>query len=295
MIAIALVLAAVFVPVAFLGGLTGQLYKQFALTLAVSVMLSAICALTFTPAMCALLLHTGGRSPPRHGPLGCFFAKFNRAVRALAQRLYQVRVGHGPARRARHADLRALLLAVCGLIADAPDGLVPPEDQGYLLAVVSLPPAASLERTNAAMSALTRIAREHPGVDGVVDISGFNLLTGQSVSYNATAFIRLKPWDERKAQSEVGRQLVRTLMGRLNTEIKDANVLVLNPPPIRGLSTAGGFTFVLQNRGGGDTAALPRCCRNFSARPASARRSASSTAASTRAFRRSSTRSTATR
>ncbi len=82
---------------------------------------------------------------------------------------------------------------------------MPPEDQGYVLAVVSLPPAASLERTNAAMSALTRIARERPGVDGVVYISGFNLLTGQSVSYNGTAFIRLKPWDERKKRVRVGR------------------------------------------------------------------------------------------
>ena len=100
----------------------------------------------------------------------------------------------------------ALLVAVWGLIANRPTGLVPPEDQGYVLAVVSLPPAAALERTNAAMSALTRIAREVPGVDGVVYISGFNLLTGQAVSYNGTAFIRLKPWDQRKARSEAGRQ-----------------------------------------------------------------------------------------
>src|SRR5258708_20982848 len=92
----------------------------------------------------------------------------------------------------------ALLVAVWGLIATRPTGLVPPEDQGYVLAVVSLPPAAALERTNAVMSALTHIAREVPGVDGVVYISGFNLLTGQAVSYNATALIRLKPWDPRK-------------------------------------------------------------------------------------------------
>src|SRR5580693_5298786 len=151
-----------------------------------------------------------------------------------------------------------LLVAVWGLISTRPTGLVPPEDQGYLLAVVSLPPAAALERTNAAMSALTHIAREVPGVDGVVYISGFNLLTGQAVSYNGTAFIRLKPWDQRKAPSEAVGSLVPTLMGRLNAQIKDANVLVLNPPPIRGLSTAGGFTFVLQNRGGADTAQLSK-------------------------------------
>jgi hydrophobe/amphiphile efflux-1 (HAE1) family protein len=255
-IAIALVLAAVFVPVAFLGGLTGQLYKQFALTLAVSVVLSAICALTFTPAMCALLLIPIEAAHPRHGPLGWFFSKFN----ALFERSRNGYIG-SVAVMERHAVIvmltfGALLVAVWGLVSTRPTGLVPPEDQGYLLALVNLPPAASLERTNAAMSAVTRIARDTPGIDGVVYISGFNLLTGQSVSYNGTAFLRLKPWDERKKASVQVGSLVRTLTGRLNAEIKDAQVLVLNPPPIRGLSTAGGFTFVLQNRLGSDPAQL---------------------------------------
>jgi hydrophobe/amphiphile efflux-1 (HAE1) family protein len=262
-IAIALVLAAVFVPVAFLGGLTGQLYKQFALTLAVSVVLSAICALTFTPAMCALLLVPVESAHPRHGPLGWFFAKFNSLFeRSRGGYLKTVSVME------RHAIIVmltfcALLVAVWGLISTRPTGFVPPEDQGYLLAVVSLPPAASLERTNAAMSAVTRIARDVPGVDGVVYISGFNLLTGQAVSYNGTAFLRLKRWDERKAKSEAVDSLVRTLTGRLNAQIKDASVLVLNPPPIRGLSTAGGFTFVLQNRGGADTAQLSKVLQDL--------------------------------
>src|SRR4029077_4658440 len=114
-----------------------------------------------------------------------------------------------------------------------------------------------------AMSALTRIAREVAGVDGVVYISGFNLLTGQAVSYNGTAFVRLKPWDQRKARSASADGLVRTLRGRLNTQIKDAQVLVLNPPPIRGLSTAGGFTFVLQNRAGADTAQFSQVLQTF--------------------------------
>jgi HAE1 family hydrophobic/amphiphilic exporter-1/multidrug efflux pump len=257
-IAIALVLAAVFVPVAFLGGLTGQLYKQFALTLAVSVILSAICALTFTPAMCALLLRRVEDSGPRRGPLNWFFARFNRgferardayvsSVSAMARHTLLVMLTFG-----------ALLIAVWGLISTRPTGLVPPEDQGYVIAVVSLPPAAALERTNKVMSDLTRIAREVKGVDGVVYISGFNLLTGQAVSYNGTAFIRLKPWDERKAKPEQAASLVGTLMGRLNSQIKDASILVINPPPIRGLSTAGGFTFVLQNRIGVDTAQFSR-------------------------------------
>ena len=255
-IAIALVLAAVFVPVAFLGGLTGQLYKQFALTLAVSVILSAICALTFTPAMCALLLRRVEPGHERHGLLARFFTRFNRGFeRARNGYLASVSL------MLRHIVLvlltfGLLLLAIWGLIGTRPTGLVPPEDQGFAFAVVALPNGAALERTNAAMSQLTRIAREVPGVDGVVYISGFNLLTGQSVSYNATAFIRLKPWDERRASSESVASLVRTLTGRLNGQIKDANVLVLNPPPIPGLGASGGFTFVLQSRAGADTARL---------------------------------------
>jgi hydrophobe/amphiphile efflux-1 (HAE1) family protein len=262
-IAIALVLAAVFVPVAFLGGLTGQLYKQFALTLAVSVILSAVCALTFTPAMCALLLQPADDTRPRHGPLSRFFARFNHLFeRSRDSYIKTVSVME------RHAVIvmltfGALLVAVWGLVATRPTGLVPPEDQGYLIALVNLPPAASLERTNAAMSAVTRIAREVPGVEGVVYISGFNLLTGQSVSYNGTAFFRLKPWDQRRAPSQSAGGLVATLMGRLNAQIKDASVLVLNPPPIRGLSTAGGFTFVLQNRGGADTAQLSQVLQSL--------------------------------
>jgi len=255
-IAIALVLAAVFVPVAFLGGLTGQLYKQFALTLAVSVILSAVCALTFTPAMCALLLRRVEAGAGRRGPLNWFFARFNRGFER-SRNGYVASVSL----MVRHAVLvmltfGVLLAAIWGLIATRPTGLVPPEDQGFAFAVVGLPNGAALERTNAVMSQLARIAREVPGVDGTVYISGFNLLTGQAVSYNGTAFIRFKPWEERKASSESVASLVQTLMGRLNGQIKDANVLVLNPPPIQGLGTGGGFTFVLQNRAGADTAQL---------------------------------------
>jgi hydrophobe/amphiphile efflux-1 (HAE1) family protein len=261
-IAIALVLAAVFVPIAFLGGLTGQLYKQFALTLAVSVVLSAVLALTFTPAMSALLLRRV-EGHAQTGPLSRFFAAFNRLFdRSRDGYVRSVAV------MGRHAAMvmltfGVLLVAVYGLIATRPTGLVPSEDQGAVYALVSLPPAASLERTNEAMSQMTRIALEVPGVEGVVYISGFNLLTGQSVSYNGTAFIRFKPWDERKTPDQKVDALVRTLNARLNSGIADASALVLNPPPIRGLSTAGGFTFVLQNRAGADTAQFSQVLQNF--------------------------------
>src|SRR5258708_28757436 len=151
-IAIALVLAAVFVPVAFLGGLRGQHYKQFALTLDVSVILSAVCALTFTPAMCALLLRRVEPGHDRGGPLSRFFARFNRvfestrdgylgSVSVMLRHIVLVTLTFG-----------VLVVAVWGLIATRPTGLVPPEDQGFAFAVVGLPNGASLERTNAAMS-----------------------------------------------------------------------------------------------------------------------------------------------
>ena len=250
-IAIALVLAAVFIPVAFLGGLTGQLYRQFALTLATSVLLSAVVALTLTPSLCALLLRPASHERPR-GVLGRFFARFNHFFETASNRYSRSVVT-----LARHALLVMLTLLVIlavlfFMIRSRPTGLVPPEDQGYVFAVMQLPPAASLERSNAAMEQLTRIARETPGVDGVASLSGFNLLTALTTSYNSTTFIRLKPWHERTAPNESADAIVGTLLKRLNTEIKEARTLVLNPPPIRGLGTTGGFDFILQDRSGGN-------------------------------------------
>jgi HAE1 family hydrophobic/amphiphilic exporter-1/multidrug efflux pump len=250
-IAIALVLAAVFIPVAFLGGLTGALYRQFALTLATSVLLSALCALTLTPALCALMLRPALHDKP-HGPVGRFFDWFNRGFTAFTNR-YMGTVGWLIRRALLVALTFAILLAaVYGLIHTRPTGLVPDEDQGYLFAVVQLPPGASLERTTAAVDKLTQLARDLPGVDGIASLSGFNLLTGLATSYTGTAFIRLKPWEERNDPQLTAGGLVGRLTGLLNSQIKDANVLVLNPPPIRGLGTAGGFEFVLQDRAGGD-------------------------------------------
>ena len=261
-IAIALVLAAVFIPVAFLGGLTGALYKQFALTLATSVILSAVCALTLTPALCALLLHPAAHKRVR-GPVGRFFTVFNRWFAAFTKR-YTSSVA-ALIRRAVLVALTFVVLlgAVYGLIVTRPTGLVPDEDQGYLFAVLQMPPAASLDRTAAAMAQLRKIAQEVKGIDGVASITGFNLLTGLTTSYNGTGFIRMKSWDERKDRADQAAGLVRTLTARLNAEIKGANVLVLNAPPIRGLGTAGGFEFILQDRAGGEPKQFSEVLQNF--------------------------------
>ena len=261
-IAIALVLAAVFIPVAFLGGLTGALYKQFALTLATAVILSAVCALTLTPALCALLLHPAAHTRVR-GPIGRFFDVFNRWFAAFTKR-YTSSVA-ALIRRAVLVALTFVVLlgAVYGLIVTRPTGLVPDEDQGYLFAVLQMPPAASLDRTAAAMAQLRKIAQEVKGIDGVASITGFNLLTGLTTSYNGTGFIRMKSWDERKDRADQAAGLVRTLTARLNAEIKGANVLVLNAPPIRGLGTAGGFEFILQDRAGGEPKQFSEVLQNF--------------------------------
>ncbi len=254
-IAIALALVAVFLPVAFLGGLTGQLYRQFALTLAVSVTLSAICALTFTPAMSALLLRPVDREQPHRGPLGRVFRGFNHGF----ERFRGSYLGLS-ARLIRHSLLvlltfGLLIVAVYGLISTRPTGLVPEEDQGYLFAVAQLPPASSLQRTNELMARIAAAAKEEPGVEGTVTISGFNLLSSQSVSYNGTMFIRLKPFGERTSDQSA-QAIQKRLMGKLNGVAREAGVIVLNPPPIRGMSTAGGFTFVLQDRTGGSAERL---------------------------------------
>jgi hydrophobe/amphiphile efflux-1 (HAE1) family protein len=261
-IAIALVLSAVFVPVAFIGGLTGQLYQQFALTLATSVILSAIAALTLTPALCALLLRPAAHDQPR-GPIGRFFGAFNRAFTAFTNR-YSASVAL-LIRRGAIVMLTfvALLVALYGLVSQRPTGLVPDEDQGYVFAILQLPAASSLERTSDAVSQVTKIARELPGVDGIASLAGFNLLTGLTTSYNATVFIRLKPWAERNMAGQSAGDIVRTLSGQLNREVKDANVLVLNPPPIRGLSTTGGFEFVLQDRVGTDAKQFAQVLQSF--------------------------------
>ena len=261
-VAIALVLSAVFIPVAFLGGLTGELYKQFALTLATSVILSAVAALTLAPALCALLLHPAAKDRPNR-LLNGFFAAFNGAF----GRFTRGYVG-STAVLIRRAALVALtfavlLVAIYGLLKTRPTALVPDEDQGYMFAVVQLPPAASLDRTNAAVDQFTKIALGIKGVSGVASLSGFNLLTGLTTSYNATAFIRLDPWHARKGPGESAPAILGRLMGAANGAIKDANVLIFNPPPIRGLGTAGGFEFILQDRAGGDAQQFSRVLQTF--------------------------------
>ena len=260
-IAIALVLCAVFVPVAFLGGLAGQLYKQFALTLSIAVVLSAIVALTLTPALCALLLkpHTDDK---RHGPLGWFFNGFNWGFAKFTQ-------GYT-------ASIRAVIrFWVIGLVIFAaligysvwmtkilPTGLLPEEDQAYLIATVNMPLAASNQRTTEAVEQISEILKRHPAVERIQVINGLNTLTFVTASYQATVIIVLKPWDQRATPNLWAGAVRGQLMGMLSN-VRDATTVVFNPPPIRGVGSAGGFEFVLQDRSGGPPQRFGEVLQNF--------------------------------
>jgi len=249
-VATTLVLIAVFIPVAFVGGLTGQFYKQFALTLAVSVGISSIVALTFTPALCALLLRPGAQSR-WSGLLGRFFTVFDRGFTRLRDR-YSATVRAAIRRTALCVALfLALVAGAVYLMLQRPTGFLPEEDQGYLIAVMLLPPPASLQRSEAAAAQLRDMALQMPEVDNAITIAGFNVLTGVRTSFAATVFIPLKPWERRGGFQHSAAALVPRLMMQAQS-INAARVLVLNPPSIPGIGSAGGFEFILEDQAGGD-------------------------------------------
>ena len=247
-VAIALVLTAVFVPVAFLGGVTGQLYKQFALTLAVSVLISAFEALTLSPAMCGLLLKPAGRS---RGLTAWLFKPFN-WVFTRTVRGYESSIGM----LIRHKTLTVLAFVLIGagvyrLFTVLPSGFVPAEDQGYFMISVQLPNAASLERTAAVMDSIQDILESTPGVESVVTIGGRSILSGANASNVGTVFVMLKPWSERTTFGTSVGGIIASAQRRFD-RVPGAVVMSFNPPAIPGLGRTGGFEFELQNRGGSD-------------------------------------------
>ena len=261
-IAIALILAAVFVPVAFLGGIAGVMYKQFAITVAVSTALSALVALTLTPALCALMLKPKPHGQQGTGVLGRFFGGFNRFFEALTQRY-----GRGVALAIRASLLSLALLAVLmgaalALMRQVPGGFVPPEDQGYFIASVQLPAASSLNRTAAATDELLKIIDETPGVRGSLVINGYSVLTGTVQSDSALVVAALQPWEQRQSAELQAGAIIGGFMKRA-AGLREATVLAFNPPPIPGLGATGGFSFKLQDRGGGTPMELARVAQDF--------------------------------
>jgi HAE1 family hydrophobic/amphiphilic exporter-1 len=259
-IAIALILAAVFIPTAFIPGITGRLYQQFAVTIAVSVIFSAFNALTLSPALSALLLRP--KKKAGRGPLAFFFNAFNKAFGSATDGY--IRVCHLLMRRVMVCVvfLIVAVLATAWLGGKIPQGFVPTEDQGYLYANLSLPETASLQRTTAACKQVEDILRKTPGVQAVTTIAGFSLLSGVSTTYNGFFFVTLKPWKKRTATEEQ----LRAILGGANQElakIPEGIAFVFPPPSIPGIGTSGGVTFLLEDRVGLDVSYLGKQTQKF--------------------------------
>ena len=241
-VAIVLVLCSVFIPVAFMGGLSGEMYRQFAVTIAVSVIISGIVALTLTPALCALLLKNEHRQPIL--PLLLFERFFTRltagytaGVRLLLKRSLLA-----------FALFAVLCVVSWRMFAALPHALVPEEDKGNILSVAMLPEGASLSRTEAAMDALADTMLKAHGVDGIMTLAGLDLLSGAMKTNTGTAFVTLAPWGERKKGPTVD-QVIGMTFGA-GASITDAFVLAFNLPPIMGMSNTGGVEGYVQDRGG---------------------------------------------
>jgi HAE1 family hydrophobic/amphiphilic exporter-1/multidrug efflux pump len=253
-IAIVLTLCAVFVPIAFLGGLTGELYRQFAVTISIAVVISGMVALTLTPSLCVAMLKREHSANP-----GRFFTAFNNWFTRVT--------GHysdGVAWMIRRGMVGVVLFLgmvaiTAGLWRITPGSLVPDEDQGFYISAVILPDGATLERTDKVVAEVIEIIKSNPNNEDVVAFTGLDFLGGGFRNNAATIFVTQKPWDDRKVTAA---QLVGELFMKTG-HIKEALVLAFNPPPIFGLGTAGGFEFYLQNRGEGGSKAMAETLGRF--------------------------------
>ncbi|HNR13534.1 MAG TPA: multidrug efflux RND transporter permease subunit [Thermodesulfobacteriota bacterium] len=264
LVAVVLVMASVFIPAAFLPGTTGQLYKQFAITIVISVALSGFVALTLTPAMCALLLkHT---VPPQRGP----FAWFNRQVDRIT-----LAFGNIVVLIIKRMAIAFLLLAIffgalVHLFRTIPTSFVPNEDQGYVMAAVIMPDASSLDRTIETASRVDDLFAKHPAVMNRTMIGGYSLIDGQYKTNTATMFVTLKDFEERyasmkKAAQENARAVLKSVYSGAQA-IKTGVVLPIAPPAIPGIGTTGGFEFWIQDKGSGDPARLYEITQDFLAK-----------------------------
>ncbi len=252
-IAIVLTLCAVFVPIAFLGGLAGELYRQFAVTITIAVVLSGIVALTLTPALCMMILRHGHRQPGR------FFTWFNAWFARLT-----TRYTNGVAWMMRRSAIGlalfiGMVVMTAGLWRATPGSLVPDEDQGYYIGAVFLPDGASLQRTDKVVGEVVDAILSNPANEYAIAFTGLDFLGGGFRNSAATIFVTQKHWDERTVYTPqlVGEFFMKT------AHIKEALVLAFGPPPIFGLGNSGGFEFYLQNRGEGGPQRLAQVMGEF--------------------------------
>jgi hydrophobic/amphiphilic exporter-1 (mainly G- bacteria), HAE1 family len=247
-IGIALVLSAVFVPTVFIPGITGRLYQQFALTIAISVILSAFNALTLSPALAALLLRPRKES---RGPLGKFFEWFNRVFERASNGY--VRLSGGLIRKSALALVLIVAFGLAGVFfgGRVPSSFLPDEDQGYVYINMDLPNAASLERTSAAARQVEQILANTPGVEYTTSVVGFSLLSFVRTTYNGFFFVTLKPWSDRTTRAEQFQEIKVRLNQQLS-KLPQGTAFSFSPPAIPGVGTSGGFQFVLEDRAGRD-------------------------------------------
>jgi len=253
-VGIALVLSAVFVPTAFIPGITGRLYQQFAVTIAISVLLSAFNALTLSPALSALLLRPRTQS---RGLLRRFFDWFNRSFEHATEGYVR-----WSAALLRKTVVVVVLLVAFGLAGGffanrVPSSFLPDEDQGYAYINLQLPNGASLERTTAVAADVEKILANTPGVRYSTSVVGFSLLSFVRTSYNAFFFVTLKPWDERTTRAEQF-QAIKAHLNQELSRLPAAIAFSFSPPAIPGVGTSGGFTFVLEDRAGNDVQFLAK-------------------------------------
>lgn len=253
LIAIVLVLTAVFVPIAFVGGIAGALYKQFAVTVAIAVVLSGVVALTLTPALCARLLPDGHHEPK-------LFAPFNRGF----ERLTGAYAGVVATLLRRGALGLALFVALVAgdvwLFGRTPTAFVPAEDRGFVVGSLTLPDAASLGRTTAYSNAVVTRLRENPEVSHITQFMGLDFISGSSQTNVGTLFVVLSDWDERPGQKAI--DLAKAYMRQIGP-LREGTVRFNNPPPIRGIGTAGGFEGFVQSRSSNDPEGLAKAVGAF--------------------------------
>jgi HAE1 family hydrophobic/amphiphilic exporter-1 len=247
-IGIALVLAAVFVPTAFIPGITGRLYQQFAVTIAISVLLSAFNALTLSPALAALLLRPKKQG---RGLLNRFFDWFNRMFGRATEGY--VRLSGGLIRKSAVAIVALVVLSVAaGFFGSRlPSSFLPDEDQGYVYVNMQLPNSASLARTSAAANQVEQILADTPGVQYTTSVVGFSLLSFVRTSYNAFFFVTLRPWSDRETRAEQYQEIKQHLNQQLG-KLPQGTAFSFSPPAIPGVGNSGGFQFVLEDRAGRD-------------------------------------------
>ncbi|HVG27907.1 MAG TPA: multidrug efflux RND transporter permease subunit [Acidobacteriaceae bacterium] len=249
-VAIALILAAVFIPTAAIPGITGRLYQQFAVTIAISVLISAFNALTLSPALAALLLKPRDKER-KQGILGRFFAGFNRFFGRTTDKY--VSTSSVPIHKSGITMIVLLLIAGLDLVLGGklPTGFIPQEDQGYMFAALQLPDAASLQRTDAAAQKVTKALLDTPGIGGVVAVNGFSLLTLTQSTNTAFFFVSLKPWDQRTSRDQQLAAIQASVQQKLGG-VSEGLAFNFPPPAIPGIGTSGGVTMVLQDRSGND-------------------------------------------